>query len=117
MPPMPMSSVAASIERAANAAAIHSAKALEGVRVRARPCEVRPRWSIQSDVCGSRNGCEAFLLPADAREGDWIEIGQLGAYGGCLRTPFNGFDRAWLVDVRDPPLLSTTTAGRVLAVA
>ena len=27
-----------------------------------------------------------FLLPADVAEGDWIEIGQLGAYGGCLRT-------------------------------
>jgi ornithine decarboxylase len=45
-----------------------------------------------------------FMLPADAREGDWIEIGQLGAYGGCLRTAFNGFDRARLVEVRDAPL-------------
>ena len=42
-----------------------------------------------------------FHLPADVREGDWIEIGQLGAYGGCLRTAFNGFDRARLVEVRD----------------
>lgn len=48
-----------------------------------------------------------FLLPADVREGDWIEIGQLGAYGGTLRTAFNGFDRAFLVEVRDQPLLET----------
>jgi ornithine decarboxylase len=48
-----------------------------------------------------------FLLPADVAEGDWIEIGQLGAYGGCLRTAFNGFDRARMVEVRDPPLLRT----------
>lgn len=48
-----------------------------------------------------------FLLPADAREGDWIEIGQLGAYGAALRTAFNGFDRARLVDVCDAPLLAT----------
>jgi ornithine decarboxylase len=44
-----------------------------------------------------------FHLPADVREGDWIEIGQLGAYGACLRTGFNGFDTARLVEVRDHP--------------
>jgi ornithine decarboxylase len=38
-----------------------------------------------------------FRLPADMREGDWIELGQLGAYGACLRTGFNGFGRAELV--------------------
>jgi len=32
-----------------------------------------------------------FELPADAREGDWIEIGQLGAYSNALATRFNGF--------------------------
>lgn len=42
-----------------------------------------------------------FLLPANVAEGDWIEIGQLGAYGGCLRTAFNGFDRARIVEVSD----------------
>ena len=34
-----------------------------------------------------------FRLPADMREGDWVELGQLGAYGACLRTQFNGFGR------------------------
>ena len=48
-----------------------------------------------------------FELPVDVREGDWIEIGQLGAYGGALRTAFNGFDRARIVDVNDPPLIAT----------
>lgn len=32
-----------------------------------------------------------FYLPEDVREGDWIEIGQLGAYGFAMRTGFNGF--------------------------
>ena len=32
-----------------------------------------------------------FALPADAREGDWLEIGQLGAYSNALATRFNGF--------------------------
>ncbi|WP_207476299.1 type III PLP-dependent enzyme [Arenibaculum pallidiluteum] len=48
-----------------------------------------------------------FMLPDDVGPGDWIEIGQLGAYGGCLRTAFNGFDQARLVEVEDVPLLAT----------
>jgi ornithine decarboxylase len=48
-----------------------------------------------------------FRLPADVREGDWIELGQLGAYGACLRTQFNGFGRIDLVEVADPPMLDT----------
>ncbi|TCZ63550.1 type III PLP-dependent enzyme [Roseicella aquatilis] len=57
-----------------------------------------------------------FWLPEDVREGDWIEIGQLGAYGACLRTAFNGFDRARLVEVRDPPMLGGET-GAAAAIA
>ncbi len=49
-----------------------------------------------------------FILPDDVGEGDWIEIGQLGAYGTCLRTAFNGFDRAALVEVSDPAMLETS---------
>jgi ornithine decarboxylase len=41
------------------------------------------------------------------REGDWVEFGQLGAYGACLRTQFNGFGRVDLVEVADPPMLAT----------
>ncbi|MDD2704223.1 MAG: type III PLP-dependent enzyme [Acidocella sp.] len=48
-----------------------------------------------------------FILPDDVAEGDWIEIGQLGAYGTCLRTAFNGFDRAMLVEVSDRAMLET----------
>ena len=48
-----------------------------------------------------------FLLPEDIDEGDWIELGQLGAYGACLRTKFNGFDGGTTVEVSDPPLLAT----------
>ena len=53
-----------------------------------------------------------FPLPDDAREGDWIEIGQLGAYGACLRTGFNGFDRARIVEVRDRPMIDTEDPAR-----
>lgn len=48
-----------------------------------------------------------FPLPSDTAEGDWIEIGQMGAYGACLRTAFNGFDRVRMVEVRDRPLIET----------
>ncbi len=46
-------------------------------------------------------------LPADMREGDWVELGQLGAYGACLRTRFNGFEGGPTIEVADPPLLAT----------
>ena len=47
-----------------------------------------------------------FLLPANIDEGDYIEIGGLGAYSMQLRTEFNGFYQKDLVEVEDGPLLS-----------
>ncbi|HEX2752037.1 MAG TPA: type III PLP-dependent enzyme, partial [Alphaproteobacteria bacterium] len=47
-----------------------------------------------------------FFLPDDIGEGDYIEIGQLGAYGNAMRTSFNGFATHELVIVKTPPLLS-----------
>jgi ornithine decarboxylase len=59
-------------------------------------------------TCDSADAMKGpFFLPADVGEGDWIEIGQLGAYGACLRTSFNGFDRARIVAVRDAAMIST----------
>jgi len=39
-------------------------------------------------------------------EGDWIEIGQLGAYGATLQTKFNGFHSDRTVEVWDNPIMS-----------
>jgi ornithine decarboxylase len=62
-------------------------------------------FSFFGPTCDSADTMRGpFHLPADIAEGDWIEIGQLGAYGGCLRTAFNGFDRAGMVEVSDEPL-------------
>jgi ornithine decarboxylase len=47
-----------------------------------------------------------FLLPIDVSEGDYIEIGSLGAYSLQLRTQFNGFNYSETVEVSDGPLLS-----------
>ncbi len=41
-----------------------------------------------------------FVLPDDVGEGDWVEIGQLGAYAAALRTSFNGFGEGKSVAVR-----------------
>lgn len=47
-----------------------------------------------------------FLLPGCVREGDHIEIGQLGAYGRVLAGTFNGFGRYEEVVLRDAPMLT-----------
>ncbi len=47
-----------------------------------------------------------FLLPSDIKEGDWIEVGQLGAYGMTFRTKFNGFYSDKLVAIADQPMMS-----------
>ncbi len=44
-----------------------------------------------------------FELPEDVREGDWIEIDQLGAYSNALATRFNGFHPETFVEVDDEP--------------
>ena len=47
-----------------------------------------------------------FWLPEDVREGDYIEIGMLGAYGVAMTTNFNGFGEAEIVEVKDAPMAS-----------
>ena len=47
-----------------------------------------------------------FLLPNNIKEGDYIEIGQLGAYGLTFRTKFNGFYSNTIVELNDKPIMS-----------
>jgi ornithine decarboxylase len=47
-----------------------------------------------------------FLLPADSKAGDYIEIGMLGAYGCAMRTGFNGFGAGETAVVDDEPMAS-----------
>jgi ornithine decarboxylase len=42
-----------------------------------------------------------FSLPDDIREGDWIEISQLGAYSNACVTRFNGFYPETFVEISD----------------
>lgn len=45
-----------------------------------------------------------FMMPDDIREGDYVEIGLLGAYGSAMRTQFNGFYSDETVVVADEPM-------------
>ncbi len=47
-----------------------------------------------------------FYLPADIREGDYIEIGMLGAYGVAMSTGFNGYGVHDIAMVEDAPMAS-----------
>jgi ornithine decarboxylase len=47
-----------------------------------------------------------FLLPNNIKENDYIELGQLGAYGLTFRTQFNGFYSNEIYEVEDEPIMS-----------
>jgi ornithine decarboxylase len=63
-------------------------------------------FALYGPTCDSADYMRGpFRLPADTGEGDWVELGQLGAYSACLATGFNGFGRCDVVEVADPPML------------
>ena len=47
-----------------------------------------------------------FILPNNIKENDYIELGQLGAYGLTFRTQFNGFFSNEIYEVEDNPIMS-----------
>ena len=47
-----------------------------------------------------------FLLPNNIKENDYIELGQLGAYGLTFRTQFNGYYSDEIYEVEDKPIMS-----------
>ena len=47
-----------------------------------------------------------FLLPNNIKENDFIELGQLGAYGLTFRTQFNGFYSNEIYEVEDNPIMT-----------
>ncbi|MDX2112541.1 MAG: type III PLP-dependent enzyme [Alphaproteobacteria bacterium] len=77
---------------------------------------IRPGGTLSSEqaefgffgpTCDSMDAMKGpFHLPVDIAEGDWIEIGQLGAYGATMRTNFNGFYSDETVELADKPMMS-----------
>ena len=47
-----------------------------------------------------------FILPNNIKENDYIELGQLGAYGLTFRTQFNGFYSNEIYEVEDGPIMT-----------
>lgn len=47
-----------------------------------------------------------FMLPASVREGDYIEIGNIGAYARAMSTRFNGYGAYHDVILQDEPMYS-----------
>jgi ornithine decarboxylase len=47
-----------------------------------------------------------FILPNNIKENDYIELGQLGAYGLTFRTQFNGFYSEQIFEVEDDPIMT-----------
>ena len=47
-----------------------------------------------------------FVLPNNIKENDYIELGQLGAYGLTFRTHFNGFFSNEIYEVEDKPIMT-----------
>ena len=47
-----------------------------------------------------------FILPNNIKENDYIELGQLGAYGLTFRTDFNGLYSNNIFEVEDDPIMT-----------
>ncbi|OYX05997.1 MAG: decarboxylase, partial [Caulobacter vibrioides] len=68
--------------------------------------ELRP-FRFYGPTCDSIDHMPGpFWLPADVREGDYIEIGMLGAYGVAMATGFNGYGQTDTVFMDDAPMAS-----------
>lgn len=76
--------------------------------VRKRPSRAREtEFAFYGPTCDDMDHMKGpFELPADVGPGDYVEVGQLGAYGQAMRTGFNGFGTGATVIVTDEPMLS-----------
>tara|TARA_B100001123_G_scaffold127568_1_gene148373 strand:+ start:3532 stop:4710 length:1179 start_codon:yes stop_codon:yes gene_type:complete len=64
-------------------------------------------YSLYGPTCDSIDYMKGpFLLPNNLKEGDYIEVGQLGAYSLTFRTKFNGFYSNQIFEVQDKPIIS-----------
>jgi len=64
-------------------------------------------FSLYGPTCDSADFMKGpFILPNNIKEGDYIEIGQLGAYSLTFRTKFNGFYSDKIFEVQDTPIMS-----------
>ena len=68
--------------------------------------ETRP-FKFFGPTCDSIDAVAGpYWLPEDIREGDYLEIGQMGAYGVAMATRFNGYGDIDIAEVGEPPVAS-----------
>ena len=64
-------------------------------------------YSLYGPTCDSADYMKGpFVLPHNIKEGDYFEIGQLGAYSLTFRTKFNGFYSNDIFELKDKPIMS-----------
>ena len=74
------------------------------------PNEAMQPFEFWGPTCDSIDHMKGpFLLPASVREGDYIEIGNIGAYGRAMSTRFNGYGEYKDVILQDEPMYSIYT--------
>ena len=73
--------------------------------LRAEPSRAKlAPFRLYGPTCDSMDAAAGpFMLPADIREGDLVEIGSLGAYGTAMGTRFNGFGETVTIEAADAP--------------
>ena len=79
-------------------------KVITGGRIQSKKLTA---FSFFGPTCDSLDFMKGpFLLPNNIKEGDYIELGQLGAYALTFRTKFNGFYSNKIFEVNDKPIMS-----------
>ena len=74
------------------------------IRIGGEPSARFEGFTINGPTCDSLDVLRGrYLLPADTREGDWIELDRVGAYSNAMATSFNGFHPETFVEVHDEP--------------
>ena len=64
-------------------------------------------FDLYGPTCDSMDYMKGpFILPNNIKENDYIELGQLGAYGLTFRTQFNGFYSEKIYEVEDEPIMT-----------
>ena len=81
-----------------------------------RKTKAETEFSLYGPTCDSSDYMPGpFVLPSSVREGDYIEIGQIGAYGRVMANRFNGFGEYDEVILADDPMLSMFTESKAPA--
>ena len=82
------------------------------------PGEPMVPYAFYGPTCDSIDFMKGpFVLPASIREGDYIEIGNIGAYGRAIGGRFNGYGSYEDVILLDEPMMSVYRDGGPAVVA